>query len=101
MIDQLKTSNIREAFQRFVKDFVKPLETNSRLDGRRITGINLVAATPQDIIHKLGREPVGWEITNIVWVGAVDATVRCTGWDDKIITLDAPVTGMTLDIWIY
>jgi len=101
MIDQLKTSNIREAFQRFVKNFVRPLENNHRLDGRRITGITLTAATPLPINHLLNRQPVGWEITDISWAGAADSSVRRTAWDTKTITLEAPVTGVTLNIWIY
>ena len=101
MIEQLKTADLADIFQRFMKDFVRVLEDNPRLDGRFIRGIDLVATVPQAIDHKLGRVPVGWETTDIVWAGAVDATVRQTAWDDKTITLDAPVTNVTLDIWVY
>lgn len=101
MIEQLKTSDIADAFQRFVKDFVRVLEENARLDGVRLTGINLAAATPLVINHGLDRQPVGWEITNITWAGAVDSSVRRTAWDTRSITLEAPVTAVTLDIWVY
>ena len=101
MIEQLKTVDLSQPFQRFVKDFVKVLERNPRLSGRMIEDIALVATVPQAINHKLARLPVGWEITNITWAGAVDSSVRWTAWDDKTITLEAPVTDTTVSIWIY
>ena len=101
MIEQLKIIDSSDPFQRSVDDFVRVLEENPRLDGRMIEDIALVAATPLAIDHKLARQPVGWEITNITWAGAVDSSVRWTAWDDKTITLEAPVTAVTVSIWIY
>jgi hypothetical protein len=101
MIDQLNTVDLSDQFQRFVKAFVRVLEDNPRLDGRMIEGIALTAATPLPIDHKLARQPVGWDITDITWAGAADVAVRRTAWDATTITLESPVTNCTVSIWVY
>lgn len=103
MIEQLKTSNLADMFQRFVKDFVRVLEENPRLDGISIKGIVLAAGVAQEINHKLDRQPVGWEITDLTYTGVAPLTVRRNAWDSKTINLQSIGIGVspTIDIWIY
>jgi hypothetical protein len=101
MIEQLKTSNLKDMFQRFVKDFVRVLEDNPRLDGVMTDYVTMTGGTPSVINHGLNREPVGWELVDIGWGGAVDVTIRRNAWDTRTITLLSPVTTCVAKFWVY
>jgi hypothetical protein len=98
MIEQLKTSDLSQVFQRFVKDFVRVLEDNPTLDMRIIRGITLAPATAQAIDHGLGRQPVGWFPVDVV-SPAIWAFGR-TAWDTRSITLLSP-GAITMDILVF
>lgn len=65
------------------------------IDGVQLTAISLTTGSNR-INHTLGRQPLGWIVTDI---NAAVVPYR-TAWDANTITLVA--TGsVTLDLWIY
>jgi len=65
-------------------------------DGVRITGVVVDTADTQ-IEHKLGRQPLGWMITDLDKA----STIYRTAWDSKLLTLRASNANTTVDIWIF
>ena len=101
MIEQLNTSDLTETFQRFVKDFVKPLEDNPLIDGRHITGIVVPTAGNIVVNHLLDRTPVGWILTDITEDQKRDRIYR-TAWTNKTITIaTGAASDTTIDIWVF
>lgn len=84
MIPQLKTSNLKEAFQRFVRDFVRPLEDNAQLDYVDVGPIALGAGVNTVITHGLGRVPIGWFMTDL---DARTTYIYRVAWDIRELTL--------------
>lgn len=80
MIPQLKTSDLKETFQRFVKDFAKVLEENPMLDGRLVEDLQLAQGNTT-LDHKLDRLPVGFLV-----VGSDDG--RLIGSERQIVNLN-------------
>lgn len=101
MIEQLKTSDIKDIFQRFVKDFVQPLEVNPLIDGRHIRGLVVPTAGTLTVNHLLDRVPVGWIITDITEDQKRDRIYR-TGWTEKNLVLaNGAGSDTTVDIWVF
>lgn len=71
------------------------LATFPILDGYLVTNIPLVSGT-NVINHTLGRQPVGWIVTDRN--GA--ATVYRTAWDARTITLNSSGT-VTISAWVF
>lgn len=65
------------------------------LDGRLITDV-AVATTATSIPHKLGRQPLGWVLTD----QDTAATVRRSAWDAKHLTLIASAA-CTVGLWVF
>lgn len=65
------------------------------IDGVQLTAISLTTGSNR-INHTLGRQPLGWIVTDI---NAAVVPYR-TAWDANTITLVA--TGsVTIDLWVY
>ncbi|MHA2064273.1 MAG: hypothetical protein ACXABY_07830 [Candidatus Thorarchaeota archaeon] len=105
MIEQLKTSNLAEMFQRFVKDFVRPLEENAQLDYVDVSGVALVSGVNNTFDHGLGRQPIGWFFTDIVrdtGVAAPGNFIERVSWDSRSLTLlNSTGINITVNIRIY
>jgi hypothetical protein len=64
--------------------------------GETIEAVELAASVPQNVSHKLARNPVGW---CVVETGDY-ATIRCPAWDESTITFvsDADCT-INVEVW--
>jgi hypothetical protein len=76
---------------------INPLLANPSNNSRVITGIVLVANTPQVVNHKLGRKMQGWEIADInananVW--------RTQPFNAQTITLESSAN-VTINIRVF
>jgi hypothetical protein len=61
-----------------------------------VQSVDLIAATPKVISHRLGQTPLGWLITDI----DTNTTVRRNAWDDRTITLQAAANcTVQLEVW--
>jgi hypothetical protein len=101
MIEQLKTVNLANQFERFVKDFARQLEDNVLIDGRHIRSITVPTAGTEVVDHLLDRQPLGWVITDITEDRKRDRIYR-TAWSTTTISLyNGAGTDTTLDIWIF
>jgi hypothetical protein len=98
-LKDFKTLNLKdEIFNRIqdnVKSFCAQLTPNITLDGVRSTS-QLITSSGTEVVHSLGRQPIGWYILD----RNAGETIYRTAWDTKTITLKA--TGaVTVDIWVF
>lgn len=76
---------------------LNPILANLLVQGSQLSGIVLVAATPQAINHFLGKNQTGWIITDQN-AGAV--IFRTRAFNDSTLTLQANVN-VTINLWVY
>ena len=81
-----------------VAEFLNQLESIEFLDGRRIEGISMSAATNKTIKHKLNRTPRGWWTTDLQT--ALTRPVRRVSWNATDLVLYAE-DACTIDIWVF
>ena len=74
----------------------RKLEQVESLDSIRITGVTLPATTNTAVNHKLGRQIIGWKVTD----RDAAATIHRIDWDDKTITLYASAE-VTIDLEVF
>lgn len=68
-----------------------------RLDCIVVPGVALTAATELAVPHKLGRQPVGWDIVDVQG-GAL--AIERTAWDARTITLkNANTCVVSVETW--
>jgi len=72
------------------------LEKIELLDGHRLTGIVIPAATETTIEHKLGRQIRGWIVTET----NNNTALERRAWDDKHLVLYA-ASAVTIDLWVF
>lgn len=76
---------------------LNPLLALPILQGNMISGVHLIATTPLAINHLLGRNPLGWFLT--------DNTASCNVWrtvafNKYTITLESSAT-TTISFWVF
>lgn len=87
-------------FQDNVEQAISLLPSTEIIQGRLIKNINLVASTPNQIDHKLGRNVVGWVITrqkssSIIW------DEQDSNPNQKLtLTLNCSAN-VVIDLWIF
>jgi hypothetical protein len=79
------------------KSILDPVIADPLLSGLMVSGINLIASTPQVVNHSLSRNPLGWFLTDntansVVW--------RTQPFNNKTITLEASATTQ-VSIWVF
>ena len=88
-----------ELLMQNVKKWAKVLEDNPLLDGRLIEDVEFAGgALTVDINHGLGRQPLGWIITDFTALAGT-GIVR-DAWDTSTITFTASAA-CDLDLWIF
>lgn len=75
---------------------LNPVISNPLLQGGMLTGIKLIANTPQAINHLLQRQPLGWFTLD----NTEDSVIWRTAWNTNTITLEASAT-TTVAIWVF
>ena len=86
-----------ELLMQNVKKFAKVLEDNPLLDGRLIEDVDLANAVNTTIDHKLGRQPMGWIVTDHAGTGTL---IYRISWDDKTLVLLA-AAACTVGLWVF
>ena len=67
-----------------VDDAITPILTNPLIGGIFIE-VSFPSAGTVDITHRLGRQPLGWVITDIT----AAASIHRVSWDSKTLTLES------------
>lgn len=76
---------------------LNPLLANLFVQGSQISGITLIASTPQAINHLLGKMQTGWVITD---QDAAASIYRTEPFNMSILTLEASAD-CTISLWVY
>jgi len=88
-----------ELMMQDIKAFVKVLEDNPILDGRMIEAVEFAAAAlTVTVNHGLGRQPLGWFITDFTALAGT-GVVR-DDWDTSTITFTASAA-CDLNLWVF
>lgn len=82
-------------FQDAVAAILGPLSKNPYIDGLLVPNVVLVIGT-NTVIHKLGRAPQGWVITDIDSA----STIFKVTMDSQSLVLDASAD-VTISLWVY
>ena len=83
-----------------VRKLVDDAQTEPRTKGRMIEDVTLAPAGASTVIeHKLGRQPVGWELVD---PSGDPPQVHRSAWDTKTITLiHGGALAVTCKVWVY
>jgi hypothetical protein len=82
-------------FVSYVAEAVNPLLARPRAFSTT-QAVELTAATPKIVSHKLGKTPAGWLVTDI----DANTTVRRNTWDSKTITIQAAANcNIVIEVW--
>lgn len=66
------------------------------IDGAQLSNLSIGTAAVR-ISHTLGRQPLGWIVTDI----DKNANIYRTAWDSKTITLTSSAAATTVSLWVY
>lgn len=84
-----------DRMQSFIKSYLQQFDDLSFLNGVFVNNVT-VTTSSTSIDHKLGRQPIGWIITD---KNAL-ADVYRVSWNDRVIILDSSAT-VTLNMWVF
>jgi hypothetical protein len=94
-----------DKMQAALADFARQFLDCPFLTGRMITGIEMAASSSKEIVHGLGRQPIGWwpvDIYNALEDKGDPGSLYRRDWNDKTLTLywfsDAIAT---IAIWVF
>lgn len=76
---------------------LNPFLANLLIQGQPLNGIILVANTPQTLNHNLGRNQIGFVITD---QNAVASIYRTQSFNSETITLESNAT-VTINLWNF
>lgn len=84
-----------EALQQQLEQVLNPIVRVAMLSGVQLTDVAVTTAGVQ-LEHGLGRQPLGWFITDL----DTGVHVWRTAWDKFTLTLDASGSA-TINLWVY
>jgi len=76
---------------------LNPVVNNPIVDGHALNGVVLIANTPQQINHRLGRNQIGWIVTDN---NASTSIYRTQPFNSHFLTLESGAN-CTINLWVY
>lgn len=76
---------------------LNPVLANLLIQGSQLSGIVLIANTPQMINHFLGKNQTGWIVTD---QNAAASIFRTQPFNDSTLTIEASAD-VTINLWVY
>lgn len=81
-----------------LQSFFAVLDNCPLLDGRLVSGVELIAGIEVSVEHGLGRLPQGWFVADKMSVSGDIA--RTNSWDELFLPLTSPST-QTVSLWVF
>lgn len=76
---------------------LNPVINNALVDGRAVNGIVLIANVPLTVNHGLGRNQIGWIVTDN---NASTSVSRTQPFNSQTLTLESGAN-CTINLWVY